>query len=148
MKPHARVKVPKAPDFIFQELVPKDVYEAFADNPLFLTNLFDPRALETLQALREAFGPCIVNTWHTVNGGFQYRGYRPLLCEVGATRSQHKLGKAFDCSFKDFSAEEVREYVLENPHLFPHITAIEADVNWFHFDVRTPTWAGIKVFKP
>lgn len=143
------VPVPLAPNFIFQELVPQAVFEHFQSDPLFLLNLFDERALQTLQALRDKFGACTVNNYHRVAGGNQYRGYRPLTCPVGATRSQHKLGRAFDCSFASVSAEEVRQYVLAHPHEFEHISAIEAKVNWFHFDVRPRIgWQGIKVFNP
>ncbi|MFQ3202102.1 MAG: hypothetical protein ACI87I_000398 [Pseudoalteromonas tetraodonis] len=142
-----RVAVPTAPSFIFQELVPKATFELFNDTPLFLIHLFDDRALRMLQKLRDKFGPCTVNNWF-FDGANQYRGYRPLDCTIGAKRSQHKLGKAFDCSFKNFTAQQVRDYVLAHPQEFPYITAIEGQVSWFHFDVRTPTWTGIKVFNP
>lgn len=142
-----KVVVPTAPSFTFQELVPKAIFELYQNDPLFLINLFDDRALRMLQKLRDKFGPCTVNSW-SWGGANQYRGYRPLDCTIGAKRSQHKLGKAFDCSFKNFTAQQVRDYVLAHPQEFPYITAIEGQVSWFHFDVRTPTWTGIKVFNP
>lgn len=135
------------PNFKTQELVSKKTYYAFNGKRDFLLGLFNPKALITLQALRNKFGPTTVNNWHT-GGGNQYRGYRELDCIIGAMYSQHKLGNGFDCSFKHFSAEQVREYILANPDEFPHITAIEGKVSWLHFDVRPATWDGIKVFNP
>jgi hypothetical protein len=142
-----RVKVPTAPSFLFQEIVPENVFNLFKDDPLFLLNFFDERALRMLQKLRDKFGPCTVNNW-LWGGANHLRGYRPLDCPIGAKRSQHKLGKAFDCSFENYTAQQVRDYVLAHPEEFPYITAIEGDVSWFHFDVRTPTWTGINVFYP
>ncbi|ATG77625.1 hypothetical protein [Pseudoalteromonas sp. 1_2015MBL_MicDiv] len=144
---HKSVNVPLAPSFTFKELVPQSIYNLYSDDPLFLVHFFDPKALRTLQKLRDKFGSCIVNNW-SWGGANQYRGYRPLDCTIGAKRSQHKLGKAFDCSFKNYTAQQVRDYVLAHPQEFPYITAIEGQVSWFHFDVRTPTWTGIKVFNP
>lgn len=142
-----RVKVPTAPSFLFQEIVPENIFNLFKDDPLFLLNFFDERALSMLQKLRDKFGPCTVNNW-LWGGANHLRGYRPLDCPIGAKRSQHKLGKAFDCSFENYTAQQVRDYVLAHPEEFPYITAIEGDVSWFHFDVRTPTWYGIQVFYP
>lgn len=141
------IAVPLAPSFIFQELVPKETFELFQDDPLFLNHFLDSRALRMLQKLRDMFGPCTVNNWYW-GGANQYRGLRPLDCSVGAKRSQHKLGKAFDCNFKGYTAQQVRDYVLAHPEEFPDITAIEGQVSWFHFDVRSATWPGIKVFNP
>lgn len=52
--------------------------------------------------------------------------------------SQHTFGRAADCIFKDFTAEQVRQDIRDNPlHAdFKLIGSIELDVNWLHFDVR------------
>ena len=54
-----KVVVPTAPSFTFQELVPKATFELYQDDPLFLNNLFDDRALRMLQsyATRLAHAP-------------------------------------------------------------------------------------------
>ena len=142
------MKIPQAPNFKIIELVPKRVYEKYADNSQFLISLFNEKALITLQALRNRFGPTTVNDWHINPNGNQYRGYRELECHIGAKFSQHKLGNAFDCYFKDTAAKQARQYILDHPEEFPFITAIEGKVNWLHFDVRPATWVGIKVFNP
>ena len=135
------------PNFHIKELVSQQMYKVLGGNRKFILQLFNPNALITLQALRDKFGPTFVNNWH-VGGNNHYRGFRNFDCGIGAKLSQHKLGNAFDCNFTDYTAEEVREYILNNPHEFPHITAIEGKVSWLHFDVRPATWAGIKVFNP
>jgi hypothetical protein len=139
--------VDHVPNFHIKELVCQQMYQVFNGNRAFMLQLFNPNALITLQALRNRFGVTTVNNWH-VGGGNQYRGFRPFHCAIGARLSQHKLGNAFDSSFADYTAEEVRQYILANPHEFPHITAIEGQVSWLHFDVRPSNWDGIKVFNP
>jgi hypothetical protein len=62
--------------------------------------------------------------------------------------SGHKFGGCIDCDFDDVTAEEVRQYILNNPEQFPHITALEANVSWLHFDVRVKPWSGIKLINP
>jgi len=135
------------PNFHIKELVSKCAFEAFKGNRDFLLSRFSSKGLETLQALRNRFGVTLVNNWH-INGENQYRGFREYDCPIGARFSQHKLGNAFDCSFVNFTAEEVRRYILDNPQEFPYITAIEGQVSWLHFDVRPSSWDGIKVFNP
>ena len=138
---------PLAPSFAWYELVPRDYYQMFKNKPAYFNNLFDDRVLVTLQQLRAQFGPTTVNDWQW-GGGNQYRGWRPFNCSIGAKNSQHKFGRAIDCSFKNFTADEVRRYILNNPHEFPHIRALEGKVSWLHFDVRTTGQDAIKVFNP
>ncbi len=129
--------------FKIQELVSPDV---FNDRGMAAWELLDERALITLDALREEFGPCTVNDW-CWGGQFKYSGFRESDCSVGAKYSQHKLGRAFDCKFRDTDAETVRQVVLRcRNELFPHISGIELNVSWFHFDVRNHT--PLKVFTP
>jgi hypothetical protein len=145
------ITMPGTKKFIIPEVVTPQIYHAFQSHPAFIASLFKPELLASLNAVRAAFGPTIINTWHRTSGGkggHQYRGLRPLDCSIGALRSQHKLGAAIDCHFSKTTAEEARQYIVDNPAKFPHITAIEGQVNWLHFDVRTATWQGVKVFNP
>lgn len=129
--------------FQLQELVDPETYEKLGSNSWIV---LDPRAVMTLDQLRARFGICTVNNW--VSGGaFRYRGFRPPQCDVGAKLSQHRFGRAFDCTF-NASAYAVREYILANPHEFPHITTLEDEVTWLHFDVRDTGRPGIMVIKP
>lgn len=141
------VKCPLAPSFFWHELVPESYYLKFQATPEKFLNLFDSRALKSLQQLRDTFGPAVVNDW-AAGGDNQYRGWRPFNAPVGATLSQHKFGRAFDVTFKQHRAEEFRRYILSNPHQFPYITRIERDVSWLHFDVATTNSAEVKVIAP
>lgn len=138
--------------FVIGELVPPETYAVLGDNSWFV---LDPRAVITLDQLREEFGPCLVNNWflkpdHTDRQGvplYSYRGFRPSTYTGGAPLSQHRFGRAFDCTFKQ-PAEEVRQAIMKDPEKFPFLTALEADTIWVHFDVRDHGEDGIKIFKP
>lgn len=135
--------------FSIEELVPKALFEKYQHAHHILWGLFNRKALLSLIALRARFGSLTVNDW-SWGGSNQYRGFRPGDCPIGAGLSQHKLGNAFDCNFKDHTAEEVRQYILANPEEFPYITTLEMGVSWLHFDCRyIPSWNGvIKQFWP
>jgi hypothetical protein len=112
--------------------------------------LLDLRALQTLQALRDKFGPLTVNNWHT-GGAFKESGLRSFNTGTGAQFSQHKFGRAFDCKFKGGTPREVAAYVMMHADEFPLLTTIEnpdATPTWFHFDVRSHNKEGIWVVNP
>lgn len=126
----------KCKHFELYELAPK-MYQDVGET---LWELFDDRALETLDVLREKFGSMTVNNYHW-NGANQFRGVRTSEFYGSAekndhSRSQHKYGRAFDVTFKDHTAVEIRNYVVDHPEEFPHITFLEVGISWFHFDVR------------
>lgn len=133
------VYIPK--HFAAHELVPEHVYRARGEKSF---ELLDDRLLITLDQLRDCFGSITVNNWFW-GGNRQWSGLRTEKSPYGSMFSQHRFGRAADCIFKDFRAEEVRQQVLKNPDRFPHITFIELDIDWFHFDVRNceriTTWS-------
>lgn len=133
--------------FDLRELVPPDVY---MDRGPAAWELLDPRALIVLDALREKFGPCVVNDWH-LGGGFKESGFRNPVTGTGARLSQHKFGRAFDCKFKNAKPREVFDHLLEHADEWPLLTVLE-DVehtwSWVHIDVRAADWQGIRVVKP
>tara|TARA_R110000868_G_scaffold36278_16_gene128896 strand:+ start:313 stop:726 length:414 start_codon:yes stop_codon:yes gene_type:complete len=129
--------------FIIQELVPEHVLNDRGIHKPW--ELLDPRALITLDALRDKFGSCTVNNWKW-GGNREWSGLRTEQSPYGTQYSQHRFGRAFDCIFADHTAEEVRTYVMANPEEFPHIGAIELGTSWFHFDCRNCN--GIMAFNP
>jgi hypothetical protein len=138
----------KCKHFRIEELVPMETFEAFGRHSwAFLS----PRALMALDSLRELFdAPITVNNW-LWGGPFNFRGLRPKFCTVGSPYSQHRLGNAFDCDIKGVTAAEARLVILDSKNLFgvQHINAIEADVNWLHFDCRNiPYEERIKIVRP
>ena len=118
--------------FELRELVPQGWYRKYGER---LWCVFDERLLMTLDDLREAFGPAIINNWHS-GGSFERRGFRPLAGAVGAALSQHRFGRAADITFSRIRADAVRRAILDEPERFPHVTALEMGVSWVHVDVR------------
>ncbi len=118
--------------FQVQELVPPDTYDSRGDKSI---ELIDERVLLTLDTLRITFGTCVVNDW-VFGGAYSESGLRNPDCAEYSPTSQHTFGRAMDCKFQDVAAHEARQYVIRNKHQFPHITFLEDDVSWFHFDVR------------
>ena len=129
----------RANHFTIQELVPRHVYEDRGDKAW---ELLDDRAIITLDALRERYGPMIVNNWHMVNKPSwalkerQWAGLRTPQSPWGTQYSQHQHGRAFDVLFRDYLSKDVRGEILANPSIFPYIGSLELGVSWFHFDVR------------
>lgn len=133
--------------FQLHELVPPDVFAARGETAW---ELLDPRALVTLDALREHFGACTVNDWQA-GGLYKESGLRSSQTVTGAAYSQHRYGRAFDCKFKGAVPDEVGVYVIANSGEFPHLTTIEdtaATPTWFHFDVRNNSTTGVRIVKP
>lgn len=133
--------------FKVEELVPKHYAEKYGSR---CWELLDDRALRTLDALREVFGPVTINNY-TWNGPYQWRGlrtpeYYDSYEDYLSSRSQHKYGRAFDLSFKHHTAKQVREYIIRHPDKFPYITFLEVDISWVHFDVRN--CEAIKLWSP
>lgn len=120
-----------------EELVPPEIHARWQHAPHKLFMLFDITALKTIDALRRRYGPLVVNNWHQ-GGSFRNSGWRSWDCPEGASLSQHKLGRAFDCKFSRISAEEVRHDLTRRPQdtEFTAIRRIEAfdGMSWFHFD--------------
>jgi hypothetical protein len=133
--------------FRIEELVPPDIFEARGERAI---ELLDVEALITLDALRDRFGTLTVNDW-LWHGSYSESGLRRPDTETGATYSQHKYGRAFDCKFARATPREVFDDVLEHDDLFPHLSAIENvdfTETWLHFDTRNHGRRGIWVVNP
>lgn len=147
-------------NFIIQELVPEHVFNKRGEKAW---QLFDWRALKTLEWLREELGPCIVNNWH-IGGAYSQSGLRThemymqdtktpayiAHIDISESYSQHKYGRAFDCKFQRVSAEEAREYIKK---YWPACglgwpITIEEDVSWLHFDCRSQAENLVYSFQP
>jgi len=129
------------------ELVDRETFLRLGNDSF---TLFDKDALQALDDLREFFGVGVaVNNWywHTdipeeqweEKGIFQWRGWRTLVKarKLGAPRSAHARGKAFDCDIKGVTAEDARSRIIANKNhpLLCRITRMESGVSWVHFDV-------------
>ena len=128
--------------FKIHELVPPRIYEKRGETAW---ELLDERALITLDALRDKFGVATVNNYK-YGGSRIWSGFRTPDSPYYSETSQHSLGKAFDVIFKHVTAEEARQHIFANRNDFIHISGLELDCSWLHFDVRNAT--PIKVFTP
>lgn len=129
----------KPDGFELYEVLPKEFYNSnikiYHDT---LWYMFDSKVLYTLQRLRKKYGSIIINNWKW-GGSLQLCGWRPFDTITGSYLSQHKFGRAFDCHFKNTTAEEVREDLKKNyttDSTYQYITCIEENISWFHFDTR------------
>lgn len=118
--------------FQTHELVSQRCYRQRGEKAI---QLLDNRALMTLDALREQFGPLTVNNWYW-GGERQFSGLRQPGDEHFKPSSQHTSGRAFDFISERFSAAEMRAYIIKHREQFPMITCLEGKISWLHFDVR------------
>ena len=131
--------------FKIQELVDKNTYSHRGDNAWLL---FDSRAITMLDRLKEVFseGTITVNNWYW-GGDREWSGLRTSESPYYSPTSQHTFGRAFDCVFSAYSAEQVRTYLLRHQSEFKYITRLEEGVSWLHFDVANTDTNGIITFK-
>ena len=133
--------------FAIQELVYPEIYESRSWR---CWELLDERALRSLSAIREKFGPLTVNDWHW-GGNYKESGLRSFTTQTGAKLSQHRFGRAFDIKPKEAVIQDVYEYILGHPREFKFISTlenIEATPTWVHFDTRLNQDPGIRIVNP
>ncbi len=126
--------------FKIQEFVSECVYKLRGERSV---QLIDNRIMKFMDGLREALGkPITCNNWH-VGGDYQWRGLRNPRSAWYSEFSQHTQGRAIDAKIKGMSAEEVRQWIIDNRNLewVKPITFLEAGktVTWLHADVRSGT---------
>lgn len=120
------------------EIVPEELMSLPED---YLWGLFNQGLLKVIDRLREDLGqPITINNWK--NGGeFSQRGYRTNSSKVGARKSAHKSGHAVDLDVKGFTADKVRQYILDHRERYSEVTELEMTldgkpINWVHISVR------------
>ena len=132
--------------FAIHELVGPDVYFKYKDNSWFV---FQTDALHCLLIMREKIGkPFTINNWFW-HGQYDERGFRDNLSHIFREKtfedklylSGHVLGCAFDFKVKNMSSPEVRNWIVNNPNLFPCKIRLENRLNgkpisWVHFDTK------------
>jgi len=135
------------------ELVDKATYQKckHRGDEWLLGILFDERLLRVIDTIRHQFGPMTINDW-SWGGPSQYRGWRSPDCDIGATLSQHRFGRAVDMIPKDMHPKAIRAEIIKNQNKSPHtkfIGGLEMGISWLHIDVRTRNKDGeINLFYP
>jgi len=138
-------------NFNLKEFIDPYTYGKFGDSSIWF---IDPRIVTLAQFIRERLGkPCVINNWST-GGQYQYSGFRPPQCTVGAKLSQHRFGRAIDLKCSGMSADEVREDIIKNFDVYKKSTALTTieDGNyaptWCHIDIRETNIEELKIVKP
>lgn len=133
-------------NFILQEFVSKQTYQQFGERSV---QFLDMRMVQLAQFYADYFGKrIIVNNWNT-GGTFSERGFRdPVTCMLGAPRSQHKFGRAFDCNVDGMSVAEVYTAIINNQKKFYDaglrcLEDIQFTTGWIHSDSRDTSGHGM-----
>lgn len=145
--------------FVMQEFVPPQIYAEIMAKPTDSEKLelfyqyVDIRIVALAEFYRSDFGkPITINNWHLgVKNPFTLRGFRPKDTNVGAMFSQHKLGRAFDCDIKGYTAKQLRAKINANQKRFYEmgLRRVETNVTWLHSDIKDTTLINkIVFFKP
>jgi hypothetical protein len=132
-------------NFNLKEFVSPIMYDRYGEKALWF---IDPRIIESAQSLRDNLGLSLtINNW--AYGGDRYMsGLRTSDMEIYRPFSQHSFGRAVDIISTEITGEEMRQHILSNQELYPHITTLEGDTSWLHMDCRNRTEEGIQVFLP
>lgn len=138
--------------FKANELIDRHTYQKYQSrgDKWMLGVLFDDRLLKLIDILREKFGPMTINDW-SWGGQSQYRGWRSPGCDIGATLSQHRFGRAVDMIPKDMHPKLIRQDIIKYQSCRPyrHIGGLEMGISWLHIDVRARNSKGeINLFYP
>jgi len=138
------------PNFDIREFVPPEMWNNFGVQSRWF---LDEDMLDLAQFYRDFFeAPVYVNTW--MNGGqFEERGFRYPDSKTGASLSQHKFGRAFDCTVEGYTPDEVRQAIKENEKLFMDkgLTTIESGEiadTWVHSDIRSTSFNHLFIVTP
>lgn len=141
----------KIGSFYSSEFVTPDIYNKFGAIKAWW--FIRPEVVAVCELLRIRFQkPVIINNWK-VGGSYDLRGFRPSNSTVGAENSQHKLGAAADVSIEDYTADEIREHILQYKAIFMEkgLTTLEDAKfapTWCHFDIRWTGMNEILIVKP
>jgi len=125
----------KSKYFKIHELVPKKMFE---DNGERAWKYVQRSHIETLDKIKEHFnlGTMTINNYYW-NGTREWSAGRDDSSKWYSKYSMHSYFQAYDIVFSHYSAEEVRNYIIENHKSeFEDIGGIELGVSWVHIDFR------------
>ena len=124
----------KSKYFKIHELVPKEMYEAKGESAW----KYVPKShIKTLDKLKEHFnlGTMTINNYFW-NGSREWSAGRTSDSKWYSKYSMHTYFQAYDIVFSHYTAEEVRNYIIDNHNEFSDIGGIELGVKWVHIDFR------------
>jgi hypothetical protein len=122
-------------NFWLQEFIYPTLFEDEGEKCI---RYLDERIVKAAQIIRTKVGVSVkINDWHS-GGNFKLSGLRPFDTTLGASRSQHKFGRAADLKIQGMNGDEMRDVVRRYwSDLKGLITTIEDDTDtWLHIDCR------------
>ena len=124
----------KSKCFAIHELIPKAIFEKKGEKAWIY---IPDRHIKVLDKLKEHFnlGTMTINNYFW-GGDREWSAGRTPDSPWYSLTSLHSLFQAYDIEFSHYSAQEVRNYILENLHEFKEIGGMELGVSWVHLDFR------------
>jgi len=129
--------------FSIFELVPPEFKN---EKEATLWMLFPKKNLEVIDAIREDYGKCFINTWPW-DGTLSQSGIRLPKSDYYSPTSQHSYANAFDIHPLEKDVKIIRHDIIDRRFDYMRlITGLELDVDWLHIDFRN--YEGLLTFKP
>ena len=130
--------------YYVHEFVPEHIYKEYGEKAWRFINA---GLIETYDTLKERFpkGSITINNYFW-GGDRHWSGLRTPQSPYYSETSIHSLGGAGDSIFSDYTAEEVRQDIINNPEIYPHVKGIEMGISWLHVDTRNEY--EVKLFYP
>lgn len=135
--------IPGCTHFVLEDLVDPWFIERFGADAL---RFLDQELVNNLELLAVTLGPIKVNDWAS-GGKFTDSGLRRQQSKIGATYSDHKMGRAFDCKPAKTTPEIMAQHILANRHRYQAITVLEdwtQTKTWLHIARHWHTQPGIR----
>ena len=116
------------------ELVPESLYKSKGESAW---RYIPEQLIVAIDTIKERFpnGTATINNYFW-GGNRKWSGLRTPESKYYSPTSMHSFMMAADIVFSDYSADEVRKDIINNPDVYPTIKGLELDVSWVHIDCR------------
>ena len=124
----------KSRHFAIHELVPPKIYKKYGEKAWRFVPVILIISIDTIKD-RFPNGTMTINNYKW-GGERKWSGLRTFLSSFFSKTSMHSFGNAIDAIFSAYDVEEVRQDIINNPEVYPHIKGLELNVTWLHADCR------------
>ena len=134
-------------NFIVQEFVPIEIWKKYGESSIRFVN---PILVCIAQGVHDFYDKSvIINNW-LWDGKYNYSGFRPPDCIIGAPLSAHKRMAAIDTKVKGVLSNQVQKDVLNHQAYFMKIGVTTMELNtdgWTHLGCEWWNLDDIKTIK-
>jgi len=140
-------KLKKSNFFEIHELVPQEIFMSLHEEIIW--RLVPENLIDAIDSVKKEFnlGTMTINNYEW-GGSRNWSGLRTIASPYYSPTSQHSIFNATDSIFNSYTANEIRKYILANPHKFPKIRRLENNVSWLHLDIKDTGTTNIVTFNP